>query len=149
MGGREDAEGGAEVENKPSRPALSEAELEVLKVLWDEGPAPVRRVNEVLARRGRSWAYTTVLTLLQRLLSKGWVISDTSGVAHVFRASGSRDELLQDHLKTLADQLCEGEPAPLVLALVQGHRFSPEEIARFRRLLDRLETGDEDEGEAR
>ncbi len=133
------------MDSKPTRPALSEAELEVMKVLWDEGPAPVRRVNEVLARRGRSWAYTTVLTLLQRLQAKGWVVSDTSGVAHVFRASGSRDEMLQDHLKTLADQLCEGEPAPLVLALVQGHRFSPEEIARFRLLLDRLE--DEAEGE--
>lgn len=134
------------MENKPTRPALSEAELEVLKVLWDEGPAPVRRVNEILSRRGKNWAYTTVLTLLQRLQAKGWVVSDTSGVAHVFRASGSRDELLQDHLKTLADQLCEGEPAPLMLALVQGHRFSAEEIARFRRLLDRLET--EDDGEA-
>ncbi len=132
---------------KPARGALSEAEREVLKALWDEGPGTVRQVNAVLSGRGRKWAYTTVQTLLQRLQAKGWVASDTSGPAHVFRASGSREEMLQDHLKTLADELCEGASAPLVLALVQGHRFTPEEIARFRRLLDRLE-GDGESGSA-
>ena len=125
--------------DRPTREPLSEAELEVLKALWDEGPAPVRRVNEVLTRRGRRWAYTTVLTLLQRLATKGWVSVDTSGSAHVFRASATREELLSDRLRDLADQVCEGTPAPLVLALVQGHQFTTEEIARFRQLLDRLE----------
>lgn len=127
------------VGSKPTRVALSEAEREVLKALWDEGPGTVRQVNAVLSRRGRRWAYTTVQTLLQRLQAKGWAESDTEGPAHVYRASASRDDLLQDHLRTLADDLCNGAPAPLVLALVQGHRFSPEEIDRFRRLLDRLE----------
>ena len=125
--------------DRPTREPLSEAELEVLKTLWDEGPAPVRRVNEVLTRRGRRWAYTTVLTLLQRLATKGWVSVDASGSAHVFRASATREELLSDRLRDLADQVCEGTPAPLVLALVQGHQFTTEEIARFRQLLDRLE----------
>ncbi len=126
---------------KPTRPSLSEAEVEVLKALWDEGAATVRQLNELLGRRGRRWAYTTVLTLLQRLQSKGWVESDTTGQAHVFRAAASREELLQDQLRTLADQYCEGEPTPLVLALVRDRRFSAEEIDRFRRLLDRLEDG--------
>src|SRR5689334_20609817 len=94
---------------------------------------------EVLAGRGRSWAYTTVQTLLQRLQAKGCVASDPAGPAHVFRASATREELLGLRLQGLADELCEGAPAPLVLALVQGHRFSPEEIARFRRLLDEIE----------
>lgn len=122
------------------------AEREVLKALWDEGPGTVRQVNTVLSGRGRQWAYTTVQTLLQRLQTKGWAVSDTSGPAHVYRASASREELIQDHLQTLADELCEGAPAPLMLALVKGHRFSADEIARFRRLLDRLEGVDESEG---
>jgi predicted transcriptional regulator len=116
------------------RPGLSEAEMEVLKALWSEGPATVRRINELLVDRG--WAYTTVLTLLRRLVVKGYAISEASGVAHVFRAALSREEVLQRRLKDAADDLCDGSAVPLVLALVQGHRFSPEELARLRRLLD-------------
>jgi predicted transcriptional regulator len=122
------------------RPGLSEAEREVLKALWDRGPGTVRQVNAVLGGRGRRWAYTTVLTLLQRLQAKGYAASEPSpsgpGVALVFRAEVSREELLEQRLKDTADELCDGSAAPLLLALVQGNRFSPEELARFRRLLD-------------
>jgi BlaI family transcriptional regulator, penicillinase repressor len=121
------------------RLAVSDTELEVLKVLWEQGPGTVREVGAVLRRQGRSWAYNTVLTLLQRLEAKGYVAADKSGLAHVFRPAVSRDELLRDHLRELTDQLCEGTPAPLVLALVEGHRFTAEEIAQLRQLLDRLE----------
>jgi predicted transcriptional regulator len=121
------------------RPPVSATELEVLKVLWDHGPATVREVATVLHGLGRSWAYNTVLTLLQRLEAKGYAESDKAGLAHVFRAEVSRDHLLRQRLQDLADQLCEGTPAPLVLALVEGHRFSAQEIEQFRRLLDHLE----------
>jgi predicted transcriptional regulator len=114
-------------------PGLSEAEMEVLKALWAHGPATVRRVNEVL--EGRRWAYTTVLTLLQRLLAKGYAVREAAGVAHVFRAALTREEVVERRLKETADELCDGSAAPLLLALVQGNTFTPEEIARFRRLL--------------
>jgi BlaI family transcriptional regulator, penicillinase repressor len=118
------------------RPGLSESEMEVLKALWDHGPGTVRQINGVLAGRGRHWAYTTALTLLQRLQAKGYVASDASGVAHLFRAIVTREQLLSRRLKDTADELCDGSATPLVLALVQGNRFSPEELARLRRLLD-------------
>jgi predicted transcriptional regulator len=116
------------------RPGLSDAEMEVLKALWSEGPATVRRINELLADRG--WAYTTVLTLLRRLVVKGYATSEASGVAHVFRAAVTREEVLERRLRDTADELCDGSAVPMVLALVQSHRFSPEELARLRRLLD-------------
>ncbi|HET6881863.1 MAG TPA: BlaI/MecI/CopY family transcriptional regulator [Pirellulales bacterium] len=122
---------------------VSETELEVLKVLWDIGSGTVREVNDVLKRRKRRWAYTTVLTLLTRLQTKGYVESDKSTFAHVFRPSVSRDKLLRQRLLGLADELCEGTASPLVHALVQGHRFSLEEIEGFRRLLDELEAESE------
>jgi predicted transcriptional regulator len=114
--------------------------LEILKVIWDHGPGTVRRINDLLRGQGRRWAYTTVLTLLQRLEAKGYVTSDKTGVAHVFRAAVSRDRLLRQRLKDLANQLCEGTSGPLVLALVEGHRFTETEIEQFRRLLDQLES---------
>jgi predicted transcriptional regulator len=122
------------------QPPVSEAELEVLKVLWQHGPGTVR---EVIARLGgRPRAYTTVQTLLQRLEAKGYVASDRGGQANVYRAAVSRDDLLSRRLRALADQLCDGTASPLLLALVQGGRFTPEDIQHFRRLLDELDPGE-------
>ena len=95
-----------------NRPALSVSEREVLKVLWDHGPRTVREINEVLESRGRCWAYTTVATLLQRLLVKKFAASDSTAVPHVFRALVSRDELLDRRLKDAADELCDGPRRP-------------------------------------
>jgi BlaI family penicillinase repressor len=119
-----------------NQPGLSEAEVEVLKVLWDLGPSAVRAVNGELALRGRQWAYTTVSTLLLRLSTKGCVTSDSSSVPHVYRATVSREELVGRRLREAADELCDGDAVPLVMALVQKHRFKPDELARFQRLLD-------------
>ncbi|GIW89295.1 MAG: transcriptional regulator [Isosphaeraceae bacterium] len=128
------------------RPGLSDSELEVMKVLWREGAGTVRQVNERLAELGRRWAYTTVLTLLQRLQAKGWVRSETGGPAHVFRAVASREDWLKDRLGTLAEQTCGGERMPLLLALVKGERFTEQQIAEFRRLLDAMEDGEPRQG---
>jgi predicted transcriptional regulator len=115
---------------------LSDSERQVLKVLWDLGSGTVRELQEVLAGRGRRWAYTTVATLLQRLIAKQYAVGDPTTVPHVYRAAVSREELLERRLQDAADELCDGRAAPLVLALVQGGRLSPEELARLRRLLD-------------
>ena len=60
---------------------VSEAELEVLKALWERGPGTVRELREALGPQGRGWAYTTVQTLLQRLEAKGCVHSARGGAA--------------------------------------------------------------------
>ena len=96
----------------------------------------MREIRELLAVRGRKWAYTTVATLLQRLLTKQYVTSDSSVVPHVYRAAVTREELLDRRLKDTAEELCNGQATPLLLALVQGNRFSAEDLARFRSLLD-------------
>ena len=114
---------------------LSQTEFRVLRVLWAQGPGTVRQVNGKL----RHWAYTTVQTLLARLERKGYVACDRSRFAHVFRARVSRDQLMRRRLGELVEQLSDGVATPAVLALVEDHRFSSEEIEQFRRLLDRLE----------
>jgi BlaI family transcriptional regulator, penicillinase repressor len=122
--------------------SIGEAELEVLKVLWEHGPGTVREINARLEQRGHQWAYTTVQTMLHRLQSKGCVRSnprDRSGAAHIFAAIVSRERLLSQRLRDLANQLCGGTSSPLLLALVEGQEFTAEDIRQFRRLLDQLE----------
>jgi predicted transcriptional regulator len=118
------------------RPGLSDAERDVLRVLWDQGAGTVRELNGVLKQKGRHWAYTTVATLLQRLAAKQYVASDPSAVPHVYRAVVTRDELLEIRLKEAANEFCDGRAAPLVLALMRGNRFSSSELARLRKILD-------------
>ena len=119
--------------------AISEAEREVLKVLWELESATVRDIREHLAARGRQWAHTTVNTLLARLEQKQCVTCDRSGFAHVFSAAVTREELMRRRLETLADDYCDGTRVPLMLALVDGQKFSDEEIEQFKGLLDQLE----------
>lgn len=116
---------------KPSS-TITDAELTILKALWDGGPGTVR---ELLERLGTDWAYTTVQTLLTRLADKGHVRADRKDLAHVFVATGSRDELAMLQVQEVAGTLLDGAVAPLVLRLVEQGRFSSEEIARFRELL--------------
>lgn len=123
--------------------SVSPTELDILKVLWEQGPGTVREINQALSDRGRNWAYTTVQTLLRRLEGKGYVTVDASGYAHVFKATKTRDDLLSLGMKNLADQFCEGMATPLLLSLVQGHQFTAKEIGQFRQLLDELEQGEQ------
>lgn len=120
------------------KPPVSDAELEVLKVLWAAGPATVRDVAAALKRQRRRLAYNTVLTLLSRLKDKGYAAADRRDPAHVFRAVVTREELLGSSLAALADRVCDGTASPLVHALVRGQQLSPEEIADLRKLLDDL-----------
>ena len=122
-----------------TKPNISAAELDVLKVLWQRGPARVRRVWEVLRDNGRKWAYATVLTLLRRLEAKGYVTSDRSELAYEYRPAVSRDQLVSERLGDLAAQIYDGMTVPLVLALVKERPPRPDEIREVRRLLDELE----------
>lgn len=115
-----------------STPAITEAELTILKSLWDHGPATVR---ELLDRLGTAWAYTTVQTLVGRLVDKGHVRADRQELAHVFTAKTQRDQLAEQQVQAVASSLLDGAVAPLVLRLVEQGEFTAEEIARFRELL--------------
>ena len=98
------------------------------------GPATVRKINEVLKLGGRHWAYTTVANLLQGLDVKQYAASDQSVAPHVLRTCQPR-RALKRRLKDAAEKLCGSPAAPLVLALVQGNRFSAVELTRLRCLL--------------
>ena len=127
---------GARADRSAPRDDVSPTELVVLKALWERGPSTVREVDELLRRDGKERAYTTISTLLQRLEAKGYVTTDTETTPHVFRAEVARSDLLVHRLRAIAEQLTDGAASPLVQCLVANERFSPEELARLRRLIE-------------
>jgi predicted transcriptional regulator len=118
---------------------LSNAERDVLQVLWELGSATVREIRRALQRRDRQWAPTTVNTLLTRLELKQYVVADRSEFAHRFRPLVSRDAIVQQHLQELADKYCNGQTTPLILALVESQSLSNDDVLQLRALLDQLE----------
>ncbi len=121
---------------------LGEAELGVLRALWEVGPATVREVLKHLHDRGKRVAYTTVQTLLTRLEQKNFVTSDKSGLAFVYRARVTRDKVTRSRLKNLVSQLYDGAAGPLVLQLVKTERFTHDEIEELQKLINDLNDGE-------
>lgn len=117
---------------------ISKAEMEVLKALWKGGGGTVREVAECMPKKQRR-AYTTLQTLLRRLEEKGAVHCIKDSVPHIYRASVTRQSLMHTRLKSIAEELCDGAAGPLVMALVENKRFSEEELASFRDLIDKLD----------
>ncbi len=123
---------------KPRLPNVSDAELALLKELWDEGPATPAELHVRLNSRGEERAYTTVQTLLHRLFDKGWVTRRAEGQARRYAAKRGRDELLAGQLDALAQRVCDGMASPLMQTLVRGGLKSGE-IDELRKLLDEAE----------
>jgi BlaI family transcriptional regulator, penicillinase repressor len=118
---------------------LGEGELAVMRVLWDHGPLTVRDVMTQLHERGRTVAYTTVMTFLTRLEQKGVVVSNKKDTAYVYRAKITRESVSASRIRSLLDQLYDGAAAPMLLQLIENERFSPEELAQLRKLINDLD----------
>jgi BlaI family transcriptional regulator, penicillinase repressor len=118
---------------------VTEAELAILRVLWDQGPASVRTIADDLATRGSPAHAATVQKLLERLEGKGWVARDRSGPVQLFRATADRDDLIGRRLRGIAEQLCEGSLTPLLSHLVQKERLTAADRKALRDLIDRLD----------
>lgn len=118
---------------------LGEAELAVMRALWEAGPQTVRDVMNRLHEHGRTVAYTTVLTFLTRLEQKGVVASDKRDQAYVYRAKISRQSVTRSRIRALVDQLYDGAAAPMLAHLIENEKFTPDEIATLRRLIDDLD----------
>jgi predicted transcriptional regulator len=125
---------GAMSESKLPRP--TDAELAILRVLWERGPSTVREVHEVL-RDGSG--YTTVLKLMQIMTEKGLVVRDESQRAHVYSARATQEKTQRQLVTDLVERAFGGSPAQLAMQALSTKKTSPEELAELRRLLDSLD----------
>lgn len=120
----------------PTRP--TDVELQILGILWELGPSPVREIHQRLeAEKGTN--YSTTVKMLAVMLEKGLVKRDENQQPHIYRAALSRKGAGQKLLSELIDKVYEGSAMSLVLQALSSTRASKEELASVRRLLDEME----------
>lgn len=107
---------------------VTDTEQAILEVLWDRGEATRRQITDALYPDGGEAHYATVQNLLGRLDRKGFVRDKRVGNVLVFTARVDRDELIRRRLQGLADKLCGGAVAPLVMNLVRSQPLSAAEV---------------------
>jgi predicted transcriptional regulator len=118
---------------------VTAAELSVLQALWDDGPATIRQLTDVLYPGGGPPQYGTVQKLLDRLEAKGCVRRDRTTAAHTFLATIDREQLIGKRLQDMAEKLCGGSLTPLLTHLVRTRRLSAREREELRALIDELD----------
>jgi predicted transcriptional regulator len=116
-------------------PKPTDAELAILRILWERGPSTVRQVHEQLAR-DRQAAYTTALKLLQIMTEKGLVERDERERTHVYKARLSEDQTQRQLVRDLLDRAFGGSAGKLVMQALAAKRASPDELREIRKAID-------------
>ena len=120
----------------PPRP--TDAELELLTILWSRGPCSVRDVHEIAAAR-KPTQYTTVLKILQIMAEKGLVVRNEEQRAHVYAPASPQAETQQQLAGDLLARAFQGSAARFVQGALSSSRVSASELAEIRELLNRYE----------
>lgn len=123
---------------KRTTPRPTDAELAILRVLWERGPSTVREVQEEL-NRTRPTGYTTVLKLLQIMTEKGLVTRDDSRRTHVYQARLAEEQTQRQLVSDLLERAFGGSSRKLVMQALAAKGASDTELAEIRQLLDELE----------
>ena len=126
--------------DKPT-PRPTDAELAILRVLWQRGPSTVREVHDALSS-SQETGYTTVLKLLQIMTDKGLVVRDESQRAHVYSASESEQRTQRKLIGDLMERAFGGSPSKLVMQALSASKATPAELTAIRALLDQQIEGE-------
>jgi predicted transcriptional regulator len=122
----------------PPRP--TDAELEILTILWSRGPITVREVHEVMSAR-KPTQYTTVLKMLQIMSEKGLVRRDEKQRAHIYQAARPQEWTQRQLAGDLLQRAFQGSASSLLLGALSARKASKEELSEMRRLIEEYEEG--------
>ncbi len=114
--------------------ALSPAETEILRLVWQLGRGTVQQICNKLPP-SRQIVYATVQTLLRRLEKKGYVSHEAKGKAHVFCPAVNREEVISRTVGDFVERLFGGDPVPLMLHLANDSKLDADEIKRLKKLI--------------
>ena len=119
------------------QPRISDAELQLLQLLWDESPLDAVELSKRLPA-DRNWTLATVKTLLSRLLNKGAITAAADGRRYLYRPAVEREALAATHANRLIDRLFGGRVSPLVAQLAEQGSIGPEDLAELEALIRKL-----------
>ena len=119
-------------------PRISEAEREVMEVLWSRSPQTTPEVVGQLAER-KGWAPRTIRTLLARLVRKGALALSLDGRRHVFRPKVDREASVRRESRSFLQRVFGGEPASMLIALVRQTELTPDQIRQLKEILEEKE----------
>jgi len=119
-------------------PRPTDAELEILTVLWSRGPSTVRDIHDITSKR-KPTQYTTILKLLQIMSEKGLVRRDEKQRSHIYEAACSRESTQTQLAGDLLERAFQGSAALLMQGALSARRASKSDLAELRRLLDDYE----------
>ncbi len=125
---------------RPSKPAIplpTEAELEILNVLWSAGPSTVREVHNALS--SKQTGYTTVLKQMQVMAEKGLLARSERFRSHVYEARIPKEQTQRQLARNLLQRAFDGSAKNLVLGALSSQKVSARELAEIRRMLDDFE----------
>jgi predicted transcriptional regulator len=125
------------------RPALSKAEMEVVRIVWDLREATVRQVFDAFPAQ-RNIDFTTVQTYLRRLEAKGYLRAKRRGRAMVYRPRVQPEAVIRETVDDLVNRLFDGQAIPLLHHLIRDRSISEEQVRELRKMIDQLE-GKQDE----
>ena len=132
--------------SRPAAPRPTDAELAILRILWDRGPSTVRQVHEVLARDRQAAVYTTALKLLQIMTEKGLVDRDERERTHVYRARLGEEQTQRQLVSDLVDRAFAGSSSKLVMQALATRRASAEELKDIRDAIESARSGKQAQG---
>lgn len=121
--------------NAPQLPRPTEAELELLNILWENGPATVRDLHQTISVK-RAIGYTSVLKLLQIMTDKGLVEREESGKAHIYRPVGTRQQTQSQMVRDISERVFAGSAAALAMHALSTQPVSDQELDELRRLIE-------------
>lgn len=119
-------------------PKISEAEWEVMKVLWAASPRTSADVVEALASQTH-WKPNTIKTLLARLVKKGAVTAAKANREHTYAPRYTEAQCVRAESQSFVSRVHDGSMMPMIAGFLQQEKLSPDEIARLRQLLDEME----------
>ena len=118
---------------------VTDTELEILQVLWDQGACTRRDITDALYPRGGPAQYATVQKLLERLEAKGFVrVANRGQPVLSFTVTVNRDELISRKLVNMAEKLCGGSMTPLLMNLVRTQSLTSRQLDELRSLIEDL-----------
>jgi BlaI family penicillinase repressor len=116
-------------------PALSPAEWEVMKTLWEHGPLDARGAFAALPK-GHEWAYQTVKTLLSRLVAKGAADFDQVGNSYLYRAAVPRDQMTRQEVRSVFERVVGAAVSPVLAHFIDEADLTADDIRELQRVLD-------------